>query len=66
MKTRLSTGGCLTTSEFVFTTEQRDRSRENAREGHRPTYSAQLDTRSGRSRKGRYVTLMTRLFVKLT
>ena len=28
LKTKLSTGGCLTTSEFVCTTEQRDRSRE--------------------------------------
>ena len=35
LKTKLSTGGCLTTSEFVCTTEQRDRSREKAREGHR-------------------------------
>ena len=32
LKTKLSTGGCLTTSEFVCTTEQRDRSREK---GHR-------------------------------
>ena len=28
LKTKLSTGGGLTTSEFVCTTEQRDRSRE--------------------------------------
>ena len=35
LKTKLSTGGCLRTSEFVCTTEQRDRSREKAREGHR-------------------------------
>ena len=35
LKTKLSTGGCLTTSEFVSTTEQRDWSKEKAREGHR-------------------------------
>ena len=35
LKTKLSTGGCLTTSEYVCTTEQRDRSREKALEGHR-------------------------------
>ena len=40
LKTKLSTGGCLTTSEFVCTTEQRDRSREKVREGHRYMFRA--------------------------
>ena len=35
LKRKLSTGGCLTTSSFVCTTEQRDSSRKKAREGHR-------------------------------
>ena len=47
LKTKLSTGGCLTTSEFVCTTEQRDRSREKAQEGHRSSlhYTAIVQSR---------------------
>ena len=33
LKTKLSIGGCLTTSEFICVTEQRGRSGEKAREG---------------------------------
>ena len=35
LKTKLFTAGCLTTSKFVCTTEQRGRSGEKARKGHR-------------------------------
>ena len=52
---KLSTGGCLTTSEFVCTTEQHDRSREKAREGHYLAYTTLMHVQLCQSRPSDYV-----------
>ena len=55
LKTKLSTGGGLTTSEFVCTTEQRDRSREKLEKAIDLAYTTLMHVQFVQSRPSDYV-----------